>query len=162
MYMGCIACNSQDISFDNEFLCNNCFEKIKNTPTEHVIKLYEKFMPVLYVASGILSILLIIIQIFWYLGKLNINHMDVLTFCIFGIPIIIKIILLQIVTQKIRNSEELKDSVVRNSFFDEIKQYSGEIVVLLLIFVLSIFIYQIWDLVFGILSFIWSKIQGLF
>lgn len=160
--MSCVGCNSKEILIDNEFLCKNCYEKIHGTPTEKVIKLFERFMPIFYTITVILYVLLIIIQIFWYLGRISTDYMGIFTYLIFGLPIIIKVLVIEIVIKKIYENDKLKDTLKRRHIQERIKQFAPELLVCILLIFISIFIYQIWDLIFGILTFLWDAIQGLF
>jgi uncharacterized membrane protein len=160
--MSCIGCNSKEILVDNEFLCTKCFEKIRGTSAEQSIKSYERFMPIFYGITVLLSILLIIAQILWYLGKFTTNYMGMFTFLIFGLPIILKVIVIEIVINKIYRSENLKDTIKKRPIQELIKQYTPELLVCILLIFVSLYIFQIWNLIFGILTFLWDAIRGIF
>lgn len=160
--MNCVGCDSKELLVDNEFLCSKCYEKILGTPTDHVIKSYEKFMPIFYGITVILSIVLIIAQILWYLGRFATDFMGLLTFLVFGLPIIIKVIVIEIVIVRIYSADTLKDTLKKRTIQDKIKQYAPEFVVCIILVFVSIYIYQIWDIIFGILTFLWDIIRGIF
>ncbi|MBD3350276.1 MAG: hypothetical protein GF364_02205 [Candidatus Lokiarchaeota archaeon] len=162
--MSCRICG-RDIDIidtENELLCSECFNKIKGTRTENLIALPQNVISIVILVRAVFYIILLIVQILWYFGKIIIPYMSAITFAVLAGPVIVNICLTYFVVKKIRKAPEIQECLKKHELKDSLLEYGPDFVQILIFAIASIFIYQIWDLVFIVFQWIWSLITTIF
>jgi small-conductance mechanosensitive channel len=157
----CIGCGKQIQTIESEYICDECFSKIKGTPAENALKIPDKFFPPIIGFLELAGFFLLILSLVWYFYFPEFMAMKLLFIIILTSPVILHAILTIRIIKTVQNAPELRDRVKRNKILF-IKEIIPNILAIVAFIFIGIYLYEIWVLFIYVLTWIWSQVSGFF